>query len=126
MCKDLKWVLKLQTQQQQQQMSCTHKHSKGCCKGKRGGPRKILTWQEKLALAEKETVRRFLGKTTCGCAEQCMQKIVSMGDAGVSMVCNLRDARLAGKSDIKILTLLHFFFFFFTTHQSFPHLSYPG
>ena len=79
-------------------MSCTHRHCKGCCKEKRGGSRKIMTWQEKLTLAEKETVTCFLGKTTCGCANQCLQKIVSLGDAGVEMICNLRDARLAGNS----------------------------
>ena len=60
----------------------------------------MLTWAEKLADAEMEQVASFLSKTTCGCAHKCIQKIRNLQDAGVNMVCDLRDSRLAGESHV--------------------------
>ena len=65
---------------------------------KHGGSRKVLTWQEKLELANKHVVRSFLASKECGCDRNCIIKINKCKEAGVEMVANLRDARFAGKT----------------------------
>ena len=64
----------------------------------RGGARKMLSWQEKLALTERETVASFISCGTCGRECACIQKIRELGDEGVQMVVNLREQRMAGKN----------------------------
>ena len=101
------------------QMACGSNHKRR--QEKRGGRRKILTWAEKLVLAERESVESFLSKTTCGCPNKCLQKIKHLGDDGVTMVCDLRDQRFAGKSPC--YTLLHHFSQCYNASILF---SYPG
>ena len=73
-----------------------------CCgseprsKPKHGGYRKRLTWQDKMALAEPEAVRTFIASATCACGENCFEKVRSRGEQGIQLVCDLRDARVAG------------------------------
>ena len=64
---------------------------------KRGGPRKIQTWQEKLALADPEVVRQFLCGVSCSCQYNCLWKVLNLGEQGVQVVVDLREARFAGK-----------------------------
>jgi hypothetical protein len=66
-------------------------------KEKRGGKRHILTWQEKLALADPAAVRDFISGPTCQCRCGCMKQLRQLGEAGVQVVVNLRDERVAGK-----------------------------
>ena len=66
-------------------------------KKKRGGPRHILTWQEKVSLADPAAVRDFISGPTCHCKCGCMKKLRELGEAGVRVVANLRDERFAGK-----------------------------
>lgn len=63
---------------------------------KRGGARKILTWQEKLSLSDRTTVTTFLCSTSCKCDNNCLFKILNLGDRGVQLVVDLRDDRFAG------------------------------
>ena len=56
----------------------------------------MLTWQEKLALAERDVVDNFLKCYTCGCESNCIKRIRDLGDDGIRMVMELRDRRLAG------------------------------
>ena len=62
-----------------------------------GGPRKILTWDEKLALCEQEAVKEFVATHNCQSGCNCMDKVRSLGSEGVNMICVLRESRLAGK-----------------------------
>ena len=67
----------------------------------RGGVRSILTWQEKLAQCVTENIRSFIAAKAhlpCDkCNKLCFVKIASLGEAGVHMIQNLRESRLAGK-----------------------------
>ena len=65
-------------------------------KRRHGGARKKLTWQEKLALVDKQVVQDFIlqHEDTCGCKG--IDRIMTLGEAGIQMVMNLRDARMAG------------------------------
>ena len=69
---------------------------KTCTQHKRGGSRKILTWQDKLELASKVHVARFLATATCACGKDCFKKMRQLGEAGVKIVSDLREARVAG------------------------------
>ena len=60
----------------------------------------MLTWEEKLAILEEDRIELFLSVRDCGCGAGCIQKIARKQGAGVSMVLNLREARLAGKCTI--------------------------
>ena len=64
-------------------------------KDKRGGPRKILTWQEKLTLTDRAVVAQFLCDTACGCDNDCLFKLLNIGEQGVQVVVDLRDDRFA-------------------------------
>ena len=84
------------------------------CKCKHGGSRKKLTWCEKLATAQKHVVVEFLATTSCGCSCNCISTINELGEKGVEMVQDLRNARLAGawpskkKNDRSSLTVIDF------------------
>ena len=60
----------------------------------------MLTWEEKLCILEEDRIELFLSVRNCGCGAGCIQKIQRQQGAGVSMVHDLRERRLAGKSAI--------------------------
>jgi len=61
-----------------------------------GGKRGKLTWQDKLALVDHDIVGHFIKSNQGSCECKGMQKIHALGEAGITMVHNLRDARMAG------------------------------
>ena len=59
----------------------------------KGGARKMLTWQEKLALVNSQVCRDFIATSSCNCKENCFQRIRQPKDKGADMVFNLREQR---------------------------------
>ena len=80
-------------------------------KNKRGGARKMLTWQEKLALAEPDSVRIFVWSADCDCECRCLQRAQQLGEDAVQAIVNLRVARFAGKNldEITVTSIREFF-----------------
>jgi len=66
------------------------------CKGKHGGSRSKLCWQDKLALLEDDTIQDFLANATCGAKCQCFKKLRACPEA-FTVIKDLRQARLAGE-----------------------------
>ena len=66
------------------------------CKGKHGGSRSKLCWQDKLALLEDDTIQDFLSNATCGAKCECFKKLRAHPEA-FSVIKDLREARLAGE-----------------------------
>ena len=62
----------------------------------KGGPRKMLTWQEKLACVDVDVCRKFVATSCCDCKENCFERIRQQKDKGAQMVLNLREARTMG------------------------------
>ena len=56
----------------------------------------MQTWQQKLSALEPEKIKEFVATASCGCQHGCIQKIYELGEPGLKMVRNLRDARLSG------------------------------
>ena len=65
-------------------------------KRRHGGARKKLTWQEKLALVDKQVVQDFILQHAGTCTCKGIERIMALGEAGIQMVVNLRDARMTG------------------------------
>jgi len=65
-------------------------------KKKHGGARKMLTWQEKLALVDNNIIAAFIQRFQGSCKCKGIERIAALGQAGINMVLNLRDARMAG------------------------------
>ena len=66
-------------------------------KPKHGGSRQKITWEDKLSQLDRDRIRDFLCSKSCGRACKCIYKLMNMGDKGVDIVFELRQARLAGK-----------------------------
>ena len=68
------------------------------CKGKHGGSRRKLCWQDKLALLEDDTIQDFLANApaTCGAKCQCFKKLRACPEA-FTVIKDLRETRLAGE-----------------------------
>ena len=67
-------------------------------KKKRGGARKMPTWQEKLASAEPVAVRAWCDSIICSCSYDCGTKLQQLGEDAVQVIANLRASRLAGEN----------------------------
>ena len=66
-------------------------------KGKHGGARSVLCWEEKLALMDEHVIKEFLSQVNCGCKCNCSDRIRDLGtDSGMKMIQQLRQARLSG------------------------------
>ena len=61
----------------------------------------MLTWQEKLLQLEKENIKNFVHHCDCGCEQKCVTKIAKLGQEGLDMVHDLREARFSGTSGQK-------------------------
>ena len=68
-----------------------------CNRGRHGGARSVLCWQEKLALMDDNAIKEFLQQFDCGCKCECGAKIRALGETdSVKIVRDLRTARMAG------------------------------
>ena len=56
----------------------------------------MLSWEEKLTVVQPEIVQDFVAKTICGCKCKCMDKVRKLGEPGLDVIANLREARLSG------------------------------
>ena len=68
----------------------------GAAKKKKGGPRSTLTWQQKLQQVERDVIIQFLKSHAGSCDCNGIKKVLDLGEEGVTLIQNLRDARLAG------------------------------
>lgn len=50
-------------------------------KGKHGGARSVLCWEEKLALMDEHVITEFLSQVNCDCNCNCSDKIRDLGNA---------------------------------------------
>lgn len=68
-----------------------------CKRGRHGGARSVLCWQEKLSLMDESAIKQFLQQFDCGCKCACGTKIRSLGEfESVKIVRDLRTARMSG------------------------------
>lgn len=65
---------------------------------KHGGSRKVLCWQDKLALCEEDTILEFISTAECGNKCKCFDKLRAMRqETCVQVVRDLRERRISGK-----------------------------
>ena len=62
----------------------------------KGGARKILTWQQKLALVDLSVCEDFLAESTCDCGKKCFQRIRQLKDMDGHVIYSLREERTNG------------------------------
>ena len=68
-------------------------------KGKHGGSRRVLCWEEKLQCLDRNAIVNFIATVTCGCKRDCGEKIRNLEESeAVAILNSLRSARLQGGS----------------------------